>query len=804
MTKQTPNGHKRIKARFTHMRRLAYATLLLERVTEVLWKPVLWIALFTALWAGEFIGGDWPQTIAALIFWGGIFVFVRTAILNFEPIKPYDIDRRLESDSGLQHRPLQIPQESLANPEKDITRELWSFRNTTFSSAVKALKLNAAKPVLTSRDPYALRAFIILLLILGIGMGGLSSRGRVERGLFPFELPGFSPSSLKTASITITPPAYTGLGETILYGHGGQEVVDIPEGSTIKAIASRWPGTPVLTMGDSKYDMTPQGEDVYVLEKPLEPAQTIGIRQLFFPRVSWKINVIPDDPPAITLKGDPVIMPRGDVRLPLVLYDDYGVRNLSLSLTLDPTIANPPLGKPYQERRAVYTAKGESKTLSPVFNLSWHSWAGTPVILQVTAIDDRGQIGTSKRIPIVLPERLFQHPVSKELIAQRKRLALDHVKSTPDVVQSIARIDVKPESYGNDAIIHLALRATAFRLALKQDADTALSVLPLLWDVAVQLEDGNMDRAERNLQNAREDLENALGNPNTSDEELALLMEKFQNAMAEYFREMSRELQKNAAANPSQSMMPMDMLSKLLTPEDLSSFLNRLQSQMMNGDRKSAREMLSQFSQMMDSLSPSMNAPMPEDMKSMVEGINDLQKLIEKQKELLEQTKDQAQETEKDTIANKTEQEALRKILGELMTKAGEKLKEVPENLSLAEQAMRDSSDALGRNEPEEAVPSQETALEELQKSQQQLAQQLMGRMEQMMGLSIGMGQTDPLGRRLSNGENSLLGDSKIKIPDETQRKKIEEILETLRERSGDYSRPDYELDYYKRLMKQF
>jgi hypothetical protein len=87
------------------------------------------------------------------------------------------------------------------------------------------------------------------------------------------------------------------------------------------------------------------------------------------------------------------------------------------------------------------------------------------------------------------------------------------------------------------------------------------------------------------------------------------------------------------------------------------------------------------------------------------------------------------------------------------------------------------------------------------------MMQQLAQRMSQMTGLSMsGQGQRrDPLGRPYgpNEGTNPLLGE-KVKIPDESDRKKIEDILQTLRKKSGDMSRPPEELDYYRRLLKQF
>jgi hypothetical protein len=159
------------------------------------------------------------------------------------------------------------------------------------------------------------------------------------------------------------------------------------------------------------------------------------------------------------------------------------------------------------------------------------------------------------------------------------------------------------------------------------------------------------------------------------------------------------------------------------------------------------------------------------------------------------------------TSQHRTEQEALRIMLGTLMQEAGEVLVEIPENMGLAEQEMRGSSAALGENNPAGSIPHQEKALEHLQQAQKQLSQQFAARLQQMTGLSMMGGgmKFDPLGRPYGgDGKRNGLFGSPVKIPDEAERKKAQEILKLLRRRSGELERPDEELDYYKRLLRQF
>jgi hypothetical protein len=65
-----------------------------------------------------------------------------------------------------------------------------------------------------------------------------------------------------------------------------------------------------------------------------------------------------------------------------------------------------------------------------------------------------------------------------------------------------------------------------------------------------------------------------------------------------------------------------------------------------------------------------------------------------------------------------------------------------------------------------------------------------------------GGNQTDPLGRPLHGREFS--DDYTVKIPGEIDAQRVRRILEELRRRLSDPSRPQIELDYIERLLKDF
>ena len=108
------------------------------------------------------------------------------------------------------------------------------------------------------------------------------------------------------------------------------------------------------------------------------------------------------------------------------------------------------------------------------------------------------------------------------------------------------------------------------------------------------------------------------------------------------------------------------------------------------------------------------------------------------------------------------------------------------------------------------AVESQGRALEALRKGAQGMAQS----MQQQMGQGQGPGQPGRTGQARANGDTDPLGrplrgrdygdDTTVKVPGEIDVQRARRILEELRKRFGESFRPQLELDYIERLLKDF
>jgi len=132
------------------------------------------------------------------------------------------------------------------------------------------------------------------------------------------------------------------------------------------------------------------------------------------------------------------------------------------------------------------------------------------------------------------------------------------------------------------------------------------------------------------------------------------------------------------------------------------------------------------------------------------------------------------------------------------------------DQLGRADEAMGDAAGNLGEGDADSAVESQGRALDALRKGAQGLAQS----MQQQMGRGPGPGRagrfgqsraqqdTDPLGRPLRGREYG--DDATVKVPGEIDVQRARRIIEELRKRFGDFARPQEELDYIERLLKNY
>ena len=127
---------------------------------------------------------------------------------------------------------------------------------------------------------------------------------------------------------------------------------------------------------------------------------------------------------------------------------------------------------------------------------------------------------------------------------------------------------------------------------------------------------------------------------------------------------------------------------------------------------------------------------------------------------------------------------------------------DAPDEFEGAEEAMSGAKEAIGENDLERATQQQSLALDRLRQGAQSMAEQMMENGDAQAGQGPGNNGRDPLGRP-DRSNRPDLGLS-VQVPDEIDVQRAREVLDELRRRIGDPSRPAVELDYLERLIKPF
>ncbi len=795
---------------------LAALILLLEDLTLHGWRLLCWILGFAGLWLFD-LGANIP---VFLLFAGGAGYFAWHDLYHIRLPQEHAILRRLEQDSGLPHRPFSALSDTPVNTSED--HPLWKAHRTALNRLLLKCRAPRPKALLTRKDPYALRLLASLLFISGLMVAGPQALERLKTGLMPFSWPARTAETAQTTrALWIIPPAYTRLGPLPLQDPTAESLA-IPEGSTIKIFLSHtapaFLGKPFLYVDTIGFPLTVAPDGTALMARTLSEGHRLTLSENFFHKTTWAYHLIPDTAPTLTQDKPPQVSGQGALTFPLTLKDDYGVKTLTLHMTLAQSMEKEPLGAPVMDSRTVMSAPDTPLSFSPVFDLAGHPWAGLPALITLTATDEAGHATHSLPIPLTLPERPFHNPLAKNLIEIRKSLIRDPTASY-NVSATVLEMLLEENAPLLDRMTRMAFRSAASRLFYNAPSrQTSASLAPLLWKTALHLEDGSLSLSAEALQKAEKALEDALGNPQTTPEQLAGLMDTLRQKLAEYLSAASEEMQKRAQHGTLPESLPAELLAQTLQTSDLADLLDKMEADLLSGDKNAARDMLSRLQRLTEALNPDHDHTLPKDIQQMLEGHNVLKELIARQESLRDNSVEQAKIIDMlsemgqlDSTGRtpppfvKTQEQAkAQQILQTELDTLAKTLTPPPENMAPASRAMGEAVQPLKNARPDQARPLQEDALTNLKESQSRLSQALAQRMKDLTGLSFGgmmdgAGGRDPLGRPLAQDQNA-----DVTIPDEAEANRIREIVEEIRRRAADQTLPPEELDYYRRLLKRF
>jgi len=767
--------------------------------------------------------------------------------------------RRLDRRSGLRHRPATTIADGLAVTSQDpYSQALWNAHLARARAAVQSFSTGWPSPRIARRDPYALRALVLIACVATFFAAGGERWKRIAAA---FDWQGVVVPSDFRVDAWVTPPAYTGKPPIVLSGiHPGEAAaavaaaagpVAVPVNSTLIVRSTGSATVEVSGTGGvtaAKDEVTaPKGTQEHRFAIAATGTATLrGAGE----DLTWPFNVIPDKPPTIALTKDPEQQSRGSLLLSYRLEDDYGVSEAHANFARKDDAAGAkdtgkdarPLYGPPDFPLVLPQARTKNGVGQTIKDLTDHPWAGAEVVMTLTARDDGGNEGKSEPFTFRLPQRLFAKPLARALVEQRRNLALD-ANSRPLVITALDALALAPEKFTRNAGVYLGLRTIFWSLVRAKSDDDLRDVVTQLWAMAVGIEDGDISDAQANLRNAEEALRQALERGAT-DEELKQLMDQLRAAMDRFMQAMADQLK-----NSQQLTRPLDRNAHVLSQKDLQNMLNRLENMARSGARDAARQLLSELEQMMENLqmaTPDMNGG-DDDMMS---ALDDLGDMIRQQQDLRDRTFKQGQDQRRGSRRGQQgkpgqqqpgqqpgenmgqlqqNQQALRERLNKLLQDLKNKGfgqnqqgqsgqgqqsqgQEELDQLGRAGDAMDEAQGNLGEGDSEGAVDSQGRALDALRKGAQGLAQSMQQQMGQGNGPGPGrvgrLGQpraeqdTDPLGRPLRGREYG--DDATVRVPGEIDVQRARRIIEELRKRFGDLGRPQDELDYIERLLKDY
>lgn len=831
----------------------ARRALLWERVWPLLAAVLSALGIFLAVsWAGLWIALPPYGRIAGVVFFALLLIAAFIPAIRIRIPGLRDAVSRLDRANRNLHRPATALTDRLAATNEDpLSQALWRAHIARTAEAAKKLRAGLPQPRLAKRDPLALRALILLAVVATFFVADGERSRRVASA---FDWRGALAPKLYRVDAWITPPLYTGRAPVLLAGIRHDEAapgevaqVSVPANSILIVRGTNLDALDLVIDGNLREEPVSNPDAAKTgIERHFRITEDarVTVKGLPVGEAKWSLRAIPDRAPVIELSKDPEIAGRNTLSLSYRMDDDYGVVAAEAKFSrMTPSAPNALPPRPLVDAPDFPLSLPQARTRNAAGNtvkdLTEHPWAGATVRLTLHAKDEGGNEGKSEPRQIRIPQRSFQKPVARVLIEQRRELAFDaHARGR--VQTALDALMIAPERFTPEPSVYLGLRTASTRLRLARSDDDLRGVIDYLWEVAVLIEDGLLSDVERELRAAENALKQALER-NASDEEIKKLMDQLRAALDKYLQALAEQQRRDDS--PPDMRAP-DQNMRVVRPQDLKNMLDQIERMAKNGDRQAAQKLLQQLQALMENLQKYRRQAGPQQQQNQNNPLDQLGRMIQEQQRLRDRTFRQGQDNRRQQQGQQGQQkngqrkngqqkngqnqmgqlqqgqgdlrQQLERMLEQLRKRQqqqgqGEEDgpgKDAADALGRAEQAMRDAENALGQGDAEGAVDSQGRALSQLRRGAQAMADAM-----QQQGPGEGQGfpdgpeaesaeRTDPLGRPVRNREFG--DDNSVKVPDEIDVQRARRVLEELRRRLSDPSRPQLELDYLDRLLRDY
>ncbi len=769
-------------ARVSRTTGLARFVLAVERVTPALWPAIGIIGVyFAAALFGLFLVIPWiVQSLLLALAITATGLALDNGFRDVRWPSWQDAARKLERDSILAHRPISEGDDRLlAGGGDPLAMALWARHQSR--SLPDRLHVAWPNPDFDSRDPW--RLHLVLLILLAASL-------IVARGDWRARLTGaFDSGAAAGVSLDawVDPPPYTGLAPIYLPA-GERQVIAVPFGSVLNLRAHGAAHAPGVSIGDMHPPRFAGEAGEYAATAKLTHDGRVRVQASGHRIGAWTLRVIPDRVPAIAFTAPPSVTERDAVKFAFKASDDYGVVSARVVIR--------PHGKPGAPL-IVDLPLAPAKTVAETSysDLTGHPYAGLMVDAHLEARDGAGQVGMSKAVTFRLPERVFTDPLARALIEQRQALATSVDRAGRRAVADMLNaLTIAPDKfYADQPSVYAGIRAAYWGVRSARAQADIDHVELLLWQIAMAIEQKGMLTAANSLRELQALITAALA-AHAPQPVIDQLLQRYNQAMQRYMEALLQNSQ-----NGKSQQQATDPNAKNINGNDLEQMMKAIQQLAASGNREAAAQMLAALQNMLENMqiakSASGNGQGGEQQNSELnQAIQQYGELMGQQRALMDKTLRQQQGNgdPKDGGAQglAKQQDQVRQKLNQAMQKMGKR----GEALGKAGKAMDEAQKSLNGKDLSNASNAENNALSELRKGADELAKEMQNSGN---GNQTG-GREDPLGRG-ENGPGNM-----IKLPDANDLARARDILNELRRRAGQRSRPPEELDYLDRLLKEF
>ncbi len=829
--------------------KLTRAGMVAERATRAFWP--LWSILLAVL-AALMLGLQ--DSLPVEVVWvSGVLAVAGSLWALWRGARIFDWPSREEAaerlDRTLPGRPIAALRDVQAIGAGDAASEaVWRAHVNRMAERARGARAVSPDLRVSSKDPYALRYVALVAFVMALLFGSIWRVSSVA------DMAPGGGTTLATGPVWegwIEPPAYTGRPSLYL-NDIDRELLAVPEGSqvTIRLYGEVGALTLAETVSGRVGEVPPATEPTQAFEITRSGQLAIegaGGR-------SWDVRVIPDEAPTVSFDGPIERSAGGEMRQPFQAEDDYGVSAGHAVVELDMEkvdrrhgLAVAPEAQEPLRFDLPMPITGDRADFREVLveDVSKHPWAGLPVRITLTAEDARGNVGQTEPEEVILPGRRFFDPLAAAIIEQRRDLLWNR-ENAERVAGVLRAVSHRPDDVFRSETAFLKLRVALRRMENavrfgQLSGELRDETAEVLWEIALEIEEGDLADALERLRRAQDQLSEAMRNGAT-DEEIAELMQELREAMQDYMRQLAEQ-----GPQGDQNQMAENQEMQEITGDQLEQMLQRLQELMEQGRMAEAQQLLDQLRQMMENMQMAQGqqgqgqqSPGQQAMEGLAETLRQQQGLSDETFGDLQdqfspgeqpgqtpgeqgegqqgqggqgqgqQPGQQPGQGSRGSLADR--QQALRDELqrqqGQLPGAGTPEGDAARDALDRAGRAMEDAEDALRQDDLAGALDNQSDAMEALREGMRELGEQMaqqqgqQGQQGEAFGQATQDGRRDPLGRE--TGQNGRIGTDQSLLQGEDVYRRAQELLDEIRRRSGDQSRPDEELDYLRRLLDRF